>query len=38
MTDEELVSAGISPNMIRFSCGLENSGDIIADLANALED
>ncbi len=38
MTDEELVSCGISPNMIRFSCGLENSEDIIADLALALED
>lgn len=38
MTDDELIVAGISPNMIRFSCGLENSDDIIADIANALKD
>lgn len=38
MSDEELASAGISPKTIRFSCGLENSADIIADLAQALED
>ena len=38
MTDEELVSCGISPNMIRFSCGIESAEDIIADLKQALED
>ena len=38
MTDEELRNAGISPNMVRFSCGLENKEDIIADLKQALED
>ncbi|MBQ2733382.1 MAG: O-acetylhomoserine aminocarboxypropyltransferase/cysteine synthase [Clostridia bacterium] len=38
MSDEELVSCGISPNTIRFSCGLENAEDIIADLKQALED
>ena len=38
MTDDELRSCGISPNTIRFSCGLENADDIIADLKQALED
>ena len=38
MTDEELVNAGISPNMIRFSCGIEATQDIINDLKQALED
>ncbi len=38
MSDSELASCGISPNTIRFSCGLENSEDIIADLKQALED
>ena len=38
MNDEELASCGISPNTIRFSCGLENAEDIIADLKQALED
>ncbi|MBQ7821861.1 MAG: O-acetylhomoserine aminocarboxypropyltransferase/cysteine synthase [Clostridia bacterium] len=37
MTDEELANAGISPKMIRLSCGIENSADIIADLKQALE-
>ncbi len=38
MTDQELLSCGISPSMIRFSCGIENAEDIISDLAQALED
>ncbi|MBR0326884.1 MAG: O-acetylhomoserine aminocarboxypropyltransferase/cysteine synthase [Clostridia bacterium] len=38
MSDSELASCGISPNTIRFSCGLENADDIIADLKQALED
>lgn len=38
MTDSELIDCGISPSMIRFSCGIENSSDIIADLAQALQD
>ena len=37
MSDEELERAGISPKMIRFSCGIENADDIIADLKQALE-
>ena len=38
MTDEELIAAGISASSIRFSCGIENTEDIIADLKQALED
>ena len=37
MSDEELVKAGISPNLIRFSCGIENKEDIINDIKQALE-
>ena len=37
MTDEELVAAGVSPDMVRYSCGLEDAEDLIADLAQALE-
>ena len=37
MSDEELVAAGVSPDLVRFSCGIENADDLIADIANALE-
>ena len=37
MTDDELVAAGISPAMVRMSCGLEGTDDLIADIAQALE-
>ena len=36
MTDEELVAAGISPSMVRLSCGLGCGRGIIADLDQAL--
>ena len=36
MTDEELVAAGISPSLVRLSCGLEGADDLIADLEQAL--
>ena len=36
MTDEELAAAGISPAMVRFSCGLEGTEDLIADIEQAL--
>lgn len=36
LTDEQLVAAGINPGMIRFSVGLENIDDIIADAEQAL--
>ncbi len=37
MTDEELLAAGVSADLIRLSCGLEGKDDLIADLAQALE-
>lgn len=36
MTDAELENAGVKPDLIRFSCGIEDSEDIIADIKNAL--
>lgn len=35
LTDEQLIAAGIEAGMIRFSVGLENIDDIIADLDQA---
>lgn len=37
LTDEELKNAGISPGLIRISCGIENVADILADLKQAFE-
>jgi O-acetylhomoserine (thiol)-lyase len=37
MTDEQLAAAGVGADLIRLSCGLENSEDLIADLAQAIE-
>ena len=37
MSDEELEAAGISPDLIRLSCGIESAEDLIADLTQALE-
>ncbi|MBO4391152.1 MAG: O-acetylhomoserine aminocarboxypropyltransferase/cysteine synthase [Lachnospiraceae bacterium] len=37
MTDEQLAEAGIPAGLIRMSCGLEDSADLIADLKQALE-
>ena len=36
MNDDELTAAGISPDLVRLSVGLENKEDLIADLAQAL--
>lgn len=36
LTDEQLVSAGINPGLVRFSVGLENVDDIIDDIKQAL--
>jgi len=36
MNDEELLAAGVSPDLIRFSVGIENVNDIIADIEQAL--
>ena len=37
MNDDELRAAGVSPDLVRYSCGIEDSADLIADLAAALE-
>ena len=37
MTDEQLAEAGIPAGLIRISCGLEDSADLIADLKQAFE-
>ena len=37
MNDEELAAAGVSPDLVRYSCGLEDAEDLIADLKQALE-
>ncbi len=36
MTDEQLMEAGVAPDLIRFSVGIENVADIIEDLSTAL--
>ena len=37
MNDEELAAAGVSPDLVRLSCGLESADDLIEDIAQALE-
>ena len=37
LSDKELEECGVSPDLIRFSTGIENIEDIIEDIANALE-
>ena len=37
MNEEELKAAGISGDLVRMSCGLETTEDLIADIAQALE-
>src|SRR5699024_275107 len=37
MNDRELLEAGVRPELIRLSVGIENAKDIIADLEQALE-
>ena len=36
MSDEQLLEAGVQPDLIRFSVGIENIDDIISDLEQAL--
>ena len=36
MNDEELAAAGVAPDLVRFSVGIEDVKDIIADLEQAL--
>jgi O-acetylhomoserine (thiol)-lyase len=37
MNDDELRAAGVSPDLVRYSCGLEDAEDLIADIKQALE-
>ena len=37
LTDEQLIAGGITPDLVRFSVGIEDVEDIIADLEQALE-
>ena len=37
MSDEQLREAGVSPDLVRFSVGIENIEDILSDLEQALE-
>ena len=36
MNDEELTAAGVSPDLVRLSVGLESADDLIADIEQAL--
>lgn len=38
MNDYELEAAGVSPDLVRMSCGLENADELIADIAQALNE
>lgn len=37
LSEEQLIAAGVKPDLIRFSVGIENVKDIIADIEQALE-
>ena len=37
MTEEAREAAGITGNLVRLSCGIEDAGDLLADLHRALE-
>ena len=37
LSDEELVEAGVAPEMVRLSVGIEHVDDLIADLSQALD-
>lgn len=37
LSDEQLIAAGVAPDLIRFSVGIESVDDIIEDIAQALE-
>ena len=36
MNDDELLAAGVSADLVRYSCGIENADDLIEDLDEAL--
>lgn len=37
LNEEQLIEAGVLPDLIRLSVGIEDVNDLIADLAQALE-
>lgn len=37
MNDDELLACGVAPDLIRFSCGIENADDLIEDIKQALD-
>ena len=37
LTDEQLVAAGVGPDLVRMSIGIEDMEDIIEDLKQAFE-
>ena len=37
MNDEELITCGISGDLVRYSCGIENADDLINDIKQALD-
>ncbi|MGI6495827.1 MAG: O-acetylhomoserine aminocarboxypropyltransferase/cysteine synthase family protein [Kiritimatiellia bacterium] len=37
LADEQLAAAGVPPDLVRLSCGIEDAADIIADLRQALQ-
>ncbi len=37
MSEEELAAAGVPSDLVRFSCGIENAEDLIADIKQALD-
>jgi O-acetylhomoserine (thiol)-lyase len=37
LSNEQLIEAGIDPDLIRLSVGIEDAEDIIADIEQALE-
>ena len=36
LSDADLIACGVSPDLVRLSCGIENADDLIADIEQAL--
>ena len=36
-SEAELAAAGVTPDLVRFSCGIESAEDLIEDIAQALD-
>jgi O-acetylhomoserine (thiol)-lyase len=37
LSDEQLIAAGVQPDLIRLSVGIEDADDLLADIRQALE-